>query len=580
MSVRGWLDERTGYRAALARLDAPLAGGPSAWRTLGPLLGFLFLLELVTGLVLAMYYSPSASDAWASVAYVEDQVPMGAFVRGLHRWGMSAIVLVIGLHLLVTAVSGAYRKPRELVWWLGIVLFMLSLAYSVTGFVLRWDQYGYWATKVELAYVVEGPGPGQKIVDALQGGNEFGNLTLTRFYALHVVLLPVLTGLVLWARRALTRRLGPGGDARPRGRAWPDQAVRNLLAMVVALAALVAWTLHRGGAGLEAPADATQAFDARPQWYFRPMFELQKFVSGHAKLLIALGLPVVVLGGLAILPLVDRKPVRTARMKWAVTGGLLAMTLFLGWSIVRSYVVDAKDADLQERHADAVKQARRARRLAVENGVPAAGGTAVYTTAPFYRARTAWARDCAACHDEGDDRKGPLIAAGWNDRAWIKGLLLDPSHDAYFGQVKKIATADDAMPKTVATPADLDALVEMIYAESGAKDADAAKAARGQAVFDSDDDDGDGEDDDGTCTACHERTGTESSSGPNLAGRGSPAYLAAFIRNPAEDRFFGVRDEMKAFGKDKLSDEDLDALVEYLIWLRTAKPADVAKLDE
>jgi ubiquinol-cytochrome c reductase cytochrome b subunit len=188
-------------------------------------------------------------------------------------------------------------------------------------------------------------------------------------------------------------------------------------------------------------------------------------------------------------------------------------------------------------------------------------------------------RECAACHDEGKDRKAPLIGAGWNDRAWIRGLLLDPSHDAYFGRTEMVK-AEDAMPKTVAPAANVDALVEMIYAESGAGDADPAKVARGRELFDSDDDDGDGEDDEGSCTGCHERKGTEASSGPNLAGRGSAEYLADFIRNPAEPRFFGVRDEMKGFGRDRLSNEDLWALVDYLIWLRTASPADVAKLAE
>ena len=89
MSLRGWLDERTGYRRALAGLDAPIPGGPSALRTLGPLLGFLLLVELVTGLVMAMYYSPSTSDAWASVAYLEDQVAMGSLIRGIHRYDMT-----------------------------------------------------------------------------------------------------------------------------------------------------------------------------------------------------------------------------------------------------------------------------------------------------------------------------------------------------------------------------------------------------------------------------------------------------------------------------------------------------------
>lgn len=579
MSLGGWLDERTGYRAALAGRGAPIPGGPSALRTLGPVLGFLLVVELVTGLVMAMYYSPSTSAAWASVAYLEDQVALGSFVRGIHRWGMTAIVLVIGMHLLVTAVAGAYRRPREVIWWLGVLLFVLTLAFSVTGFVLRWDQYGYWATKVELAYVAKGPG-GEALIGALQGGNDFGNLTLTRAYALHVVLLPLLTGLVLWGHRALARRHGPvaAAGAPARGRAWPDQTLRNLLAMILTLGALVAWSLYRGGAGLEAPADPTSVFDARPQWYFRPMFELQKHVGSSGKLVVALGLPLLLIGGLMALPLIDRRAVRSPVMRWSVIGALGLFVLAMGWLIAASYQADGRDGELAERRASGAKQALRARRLAVANGVPVAGGTAVYATAPFHRARTAWARECAACH-EGEDRKGPRIGPGFNDRAWIRGVVVDASHDDYFGRTEMVK-AEDAMPKTVAPAADIDALVELIYAETGAKDADAAKVARGQVVFDTDDDDGDGEDDEGSCTSCHERTGVEGSSGPNLAGRGSPDYLAALIRNPAHPRFFGVRDEMKAVGKDKLSEDELAALVEYLVWLRTATAADVAKLDD
>lgn len=223
--------------------------------------------------------------------------------------------------------------------------------------------------------------------------------------------------------------------------------------------------------------------------------------------------------------------------------------------------------------------AARARRLAVEHGVPAAGGVAVYTTAPFHLARTAWARECAACHDDGPDRKAPLITAGWNDRAWLRGLLLDPSHDLYFGRTKMVA-ADDAMPKTEAPPEQLDALVEMIYAETGAADVDLAKAARGRELFDSDDDDADGEDDEGSCTACHSREAFDASSAPSLAGRGSPDWLAAFIRDPSLPHFYGVRDEMKAFGRDRLANEELWAIVDYLVWLRTATAADLARLEE
>lgn len=578
MSARDWLEERLGYRAAVARLEAPIPGGPSWLRTLGPIIGFLLVVELVTGIVMSMFYSPSVTDAWASVAYLNDQVAMGSLVRGVHRWGMSAIILAIGMHLVATAVTGAYRRPREPVWWLGIGLFMLALGYSVSGFVLRWDQYGYWATKVELAYVQNGP-MGDTIVSAAQGGNDFGNLTLTRFYGIHVALLPALTVLLLWGHRALARKHGPAAPtgAPRRGRDWPDQAVRNLSAMALVLVALVAWSVHAGGAGLDAPADPTAAYDARPQWYFRPMYQLQHYLSGPGKLFAVLGLPAIIVGGLVVLPLVDRGAVRSKAIKLAVIVGLV---LGLGGGAALtflSYRVDARDEGLKERTAEADHQALRARRLAKANGVPSPGGVAVFTTAPFYTARTAWARECAGCH-EGDDRKGPLIGPGYNDRAWIRGVLEDPAHDLYFGRTKMVK-AEDAMPKTVARPEDLDALVEWLYGETGAADADKAKVARGQAVFDSDDDDGDEEDDEGTCTACHERTGTEASSGPNLAGRGTKAWLKSVIADPGAEHHFGAKDEMKAM-VDKVTPAELAALVDYLAWLQTATKADVDKLDE
>jgi len=562
-----WLDVRVGYRDAAASWRAPVAGGPSLLHTLTSAMALLLIVQAVTGALLALYYSPSTGAAWASVAYIEDQVPFGSLVRGVHRWGMSAIVVVAGAHLVLTAVRGGYRQPRELTWWIGLALLAVMMGYSVTGFLLRWDQYGYWATKVELGYATDAPGLGRQLTQGVQGGNQFGNLTLTRFYALHAIVLPALTlGLVAAWRRA-ARAHGPlparGTDAP----AWPHQTFRNVVVAALVLAALVAWSIHAGGAGLDGPADPTGLYDARPQWYFRPLYALVN-VAGSLRTVVALGLPLLIVGLLAALPLVDRRRPRGTVHAVAMVGlgGFFLALATLGYSSARQ---DRRGADAAlDRRRDAIAHdARRARALAKRNGVPAPGGLAVYTTAPFYEARRLWTRECASCH-AGDDRKAPVLGFGNASRAHTRSLLLNPLAPEHFGKSPKIANDENTMPAVDLPVDEVDALVELLYAESGAKDADAAKVARGQTLFD-----------DGTCSDCHERVGTEPSTGPNLAGYGSRAYLEGMIRDPGASHRFGAMNDMPRFA-DELSPAQLTSLTDYLMWLRTAAPADVAALDQ
>src|SRR5205085_10652112 len=142
----------------------------------------------------------------ASVAYIQDQVTLGWFVRGLHSHGASAMLIVCGLHMLQTALYGAYRKPREMNWTIGVLMLGLLCAFALTGYLLPWDQTGYWATKVATSIAGTVPVIGRDVQQIIQGGNDYGNLTLTRFYALHVVLLPLLTFGLIGAHLALFRK--------------------------------------------------------------------------------------------------------------------------------------------------------------------------------------------------------------------------------------------------------------------------------------------------------------------------------------------------------------------------------------
>ncbi|HEX2691802.1 MAG TPA: cytochrome b N-terminal domain-containing protein [Kofleriaceae bacterium] len=563
-SVRDYLRER-GIRSD--RAPAMLSGGASFAYVFGSVLVFLLLVEAVSGVAMAAFYAPSSTDAWGSVAYLQDQAALGWLLRGIHFHGASAIVIVAGVHLVQTALRGAYKKPRELVWWLGILLMMLTLAWAVTGFVLRWDQAGYWASKVEVSIAAATPLLGSAIRKLVLGGNEYGNLTLTRFYTLHVLILPVVVGVVTAGHVVLSRKLGatPLGERtqadQPR---WPDQTLRNAVAIAVVFTILLAYVIGTHGIDLAAPADPAQPYDARPLWYFRWLFELRE-LSGSAEKLVALVMPAIVAGTLAALPLVDRSPGRTPPQRLRYLGGLAGLLALIGGLTVASFLSDAGNDELAKRTAKAAQRGALARKLARENGVPVTGGSDVFFATPLAKGRALFASRCKSCHDaESRDRKGPIITAGHGNRSWIKAFVKNPSGDEFWGRTKLVKT-NAAMKSFSQMPAgDLDDIVELIYSESGASDVVEAKRKHGLAVFDT------------ACNDCHAREeGQPGSSAPGLAGIGTREYYLSFISNPKSALHMGHdKSEMPRFGK-QLTLLDRDALAEYLVWLRTATPEEL-----
>lgn len=565
--VLDWLDDRTGYRDVLRHsLEEPVPGGASFAYVFGSVLTFVLLLQMTTGVFLAMYYSPSATDAWASVAYIQDTVTFGWFIRGLHSHGASAMVILAGLHLLQTGLYGAYKKPRELNWIVGVLMLGLILAFALTGYLLPWDQTGYWATKVATGIAGTSPIIGEQLQQVAQGGNEYGNLTLTRFFAIHVFILPgLLIGLLvvhvaLFRRHGVTPKWGRtkaelDRDTEP---FWPDQLFKDMVAIALAFSALIAVNVYTHGVKLDAPADPASNFDARPEWYFRALFQLLKYFEGTMEHVVALGLPVVVGAVLLGLPFLDRGPDRSPRARAPFLAVLALGAVAVAALTFISFREDASDPQLQERLAADAQRATLARELARTQGVPTAGGTAVFALQPHHRAKSLWAEHCAACH-AGEEREGPEIGPGYNSRAWIRAFLKNPDGPAFFAKMEW--RPESRMPAVTLEGEELDAVVEFVYAQTGAADANQELATKGQTLFD-----------EGDCSDCHERDGTTSASGPNLGGRGSLDMLAAFIADAGQPHFFGELNDMPKFGRPKLSEDDRYALAEYLIWLRTATP--------
>lgn len=209
VDVAGWLDSRTGGSGFLTgMLYRKVPKGTNWFYTLGSATLFAFVIQAITGVFLAMYYTPSATQAYASITHITNDVFLGEFVRGLHKWGASLMVILVFLHMGRTFFFGAYKYPRELNWVIGAVLLILTMVMGFTGYLLPFDQRSYWATIVGVNINGTGPIVGPYLSDFLRAGAEFGPTTLSRFYAIHMMLIPGLMIALIGAHLYLVVKLG------------------------------------------------------------------------------------------------------------------------------------------------------------------------------------------------------------------------------------------------------------------------------------------------------------------------------------------------------------------------------------
>jgi quinol-cytochrome oxidoreductase complex cytochrome b subunit len=209
IQVVGWLDERTGASPFLRGfLFRKVPKGTNWFYTLGSATMFAFISQATTGVFLAMYYDPSPTRAYESASHITNEVFLGELVRGMHRWGSTVMVLLVFLHMGRTFFFGAYKYPRELNWIIGVILLVLTLVMSLTGYLLPFDQRSFWATVVAVNINASGPVMGPYLADFLRGGAEFGATTISRFYALHMLLVPGLIAALIGAHLYLVAKLG------------------------------------------------------------------------------------------------------------------------------------------------------------------------------------------------------------------------------------------------------------------------------------------------------------------------------------------------------------------------------------
>jgi ubiquinol-cytochrome c reductase cytochrome b subunit len=329
-----WLDSRlklTSLEKTL--LDEPIPGGASWIYVFGSATLFLFVLQGITGMFLAVYYAPTPDHAYDSVQFIENQVSLGWFVRGLHHWGASGMVIAVGLHILQVFLYGAFKPPRETMWMVGVVLFLLVMGFAFTGYLLPWDQTAYWATQVGINMVGTVPLVGDFLVHLMRGGETLGALTLSRFFAVHVLFLPALIVMGIALHLFILRRVGPAGPWDERKAAavhesfYPRQVFMDAVVMVglflvlVLLATFVPFPL----ADKANPADTS--FVPVPEWYFLFYYELLKHIHGPLEPLATWVLPAIVILIVLCWPFLDwQKNVRAPASRPV---GMAIMALFL-----------------------------------------------------------------------------------------------------------------------------------------------------------------------------------------------------------------------------------------------------------
>jgi len=286
--LMGWLEERLGLSlfADLGRKKQIPLHRHSIWYYFGGMTLFLFGIQVATGILLLLYYRPSSEEAFESVQFLMTRVPFGWLVRSIHSWSANLLIFVLFVHMFSVFFMRAYRRPRELTWVTGIFLLFLMLGFGFSGYLLPWNMLAFFATQVGTEVAGALPLIGDFALRFLRGGTQVTGGTLTRFYGMHVAVLPALTTVVLGLHLYLVQKHGmsvPRG-VEPRGyhAFFPNFLLRDLIGWCVALACLATlaavfpWEL-----GEKADPFAPAPAGIRPEWYFVWMFQILKLLPGH-----------------------------------------------------------------------------------------------------------------------------------------------------------------------------------------------------------------------------------------------------------------------------------------------------------
>lgn len=458
-TLDNWLDQRTGIDSILHEtLDEPIPGGASWAYVFGSGLLFLFVSQVITGVFLALYYVPSADHAHTVVSYIVKEVSSGSFIRSIHAYGSSGIIILLLLHIGQTILYGSYKGRRELLWLSGCILLALMLGMAFTGYLLPWDEKAYFATAVGTNLVAEVPFIGPILQKLVRGGDQMGTLTLSRFFVLHVFVLPAMLIGFIAAHVFFFRKAGAAGPIKedpvhpklPAVPFYPRQVFMDAVFAIVLIGilAIIAKTIPMSLGPAANPADTH--FLPRPEWYYRPAFQWLKYLSGHWSLIGGIFLPAVLALIFAGAPFLDR---RLERRPWRrpISVGAFFLFLIAYTSLgIASYRDDYRDPGMaaQMRQQDADAKAFMQAPFVPEVAAGSVSAALASADPKVLKGQALFeAQSCNSCHGEagvGTAAAGPLTSIGkkFTD-AQLIALLQSPNSTMTNGGMTPVALKPD-----------------------------------------------------------------------------------------------------------------------------------------
>ena len=353
--VVDWLDERvdlSGVKHFIAEKGVPVHT-QEVWYYLGGLTLFLFVVQVFTGILLLLYYRPSASEAYESVQFIVTTVPFGWLIRNIHSWSANLLVAAAFAHFFSVFFLKAYRKPRELTWVSGVLLLFLMFGFGFSGYLLPWNELSFFATKVGTGIAGSVPFVGKFVMRLLRGGDDVTGATLSRFFGFHVAVLPAITTALVAVHLLLVQRQGmsvplpveqqlkPGERVRTMP-FFPNYILRDVLAWYISLAVLAALALFDPWElGKKADPFAAVPAGIRPEWYFLATFHTLKLLPSHVfgmegEHLGVMGFGLVVVF-LVLVPFLDRRASAGRRSPLFTALAILGLVYLVVFTILGHY---------------------------------------------------------------------------------------------------------------------------------------------------------------------------------------------------------------------------------------------------
>ena len=533
-----WLDHRTGLPSAIRSFLYEEIPASSGWhQVFGSIAVFLFLVQAFTGALLAFNYAPTPGDAYNSLRYILTELTGGRLMRGLHHWGASLMIVIVVLHMVQVFLYGAYKKPRETTWMIGVVLLLLTLAYGLTGYLLPWDNRAYWGTVVTTKIAAQAPVLGTYLTRLLGSDGAIGVVTFARFFGLHVLLLPPATALLIGIHVYLVRKHGvapaPGDELLPKKKFYPQQVFKDTVAIFIAFAILFTMAVAVR-VPLEQLADPTDtAYIPRPEWYFLFLFQTLKLFSGPLEMVGSIILPGLAVLALILVPFIDRgQMVRVTRRTFATAFVALAA---IGWTGLTAAAV--------------ITTPKEANEVAVDYSAP----TDWMQLSPEELAGIEYfrAENCQSCHSVGDGQAnlGPDLTrtAIHRNAAWMIQHFKSPQG----------VRPGSSMPPIQLSDAQLNSLAAFLL-KLNPDNATAIQSApdfvtKGAVVYQNN-----------GCSECHKINGVGMDAGPPLNGlakRRSRSWVEEHFADPPK---LSPGSFMPAY---KFSQKDMDNLTAYLFAL-------------